>query len=82
MESRRQQGEAVGGGSEGAGTASYFLGSELQVESRADVARADATVGDGDGGGLIGSEPQQGGVACGGDNGRADAASFFLGPEL
>ena len=31
-----------------AGAASCFLGSELQVESRADVAREDAMVGDGD----------------------------------
>ena len=66
MESRQQQDEAVGGGSEGAGAASCFPGSELQVESRADVAQADVTVGDGDSGGLMGSERQQGRVAYGG----------------
>ena len=30
----------------------------------------------------MGSERQQGGMTCGGDNGRADAANCFLGPEL
>ena len=39
MESRRRQGEAGGGGPEGADAASCFPGSEFQVESRADVAR-------------------------------------------
>ena len=30
----------------------------------------------------MGSERQQGGMACGGDHGRANAANCFLGPEL
>ena len=59
MESRRQQDETVGGGFGGVGAASCFPGSELQVESRADVAWADATISDGEGGGLRGSARQQ-----------------------
>ena len=78
IESRQQQDEVVGGGSEGAGTASCFPDSELQVESRADVAQADATVGDGNSRGLMGSEQQQGGVTCRGDNGRADRGGMLL----
>ena len=54
----------------------------LTVESWADVAQKDATAGDGDSGGLMGRERQQGGVVCGGNNRRADTASSFLGPEL
>ena len=82
MESERQQGEAADEGSEEIEVASGFPGSELQVRSRPDVARADATVGDFDSGGLRGSERQQGGVASGFDNGRAGVANCFLGPEL
>ena len=43
----RQEGETKGGGFERADAANHFLGSELQVESRAGVAREDATAGDG-----------------------------------
>ena len=82
MESKRQQGEAADEGSEGTDVASDFPGSELQVRSQAGVALADATIGDCDSGGLMGSERQQGGMACGGDHGRANAANCFLGPEL
>ena len=56
MENKRQRDEAVGGGSGGAGTASCFLGSELQLESLADVAWTDATISDGRGGGSMGSD--------------------------
>jgi hypothetical protein len=56
---RRWWAEAVGGGSEGTGAASCFPGSELQLESRADVAQADVLIGDGDRGSLTGSERRQ-----------------------
>ena len=52
------------------------------MESRAGVAWADATIGDGEGGGLMGSERQQGGMARGGGNGRAETACSLLGPKL
>ena len=82
MEGGWQQGEAVGGGSEGADAASCFPGSELQVRSRADVAQEDATAGAGDNGGLMGSEWQQGGVVRSGSIGGAGVACSFLEPEL
>ena len=56
------QDEAMGGGSEGADTAGYFLGSELQAKSRADVARVGAMAGDGNSEGLMVSGRQQGGL--------------------
>ena len=82
MENKRQRDKAVSGGSGRAGSASWFPGSELQVESRADVAWTDAMINDGEGGGLMGSELQQGKVACKGDNRRPRVAHCFLGPEL
>ena len=59
-----------------------FSGVRLHVESQAGVAWVDATIGDGEGGGLMGSERQQGRMARRGDEGRAEAPSCFLGPEL
>ena len=56
------QGKAMGRGSEQAGVASCFPGSELQVRSRADVAREDATTDGCNSGKLIVSERHQGGV--------------------
>ena len=82
MGNRRQQGGAVGGGSEGADVASCFLGSELRVRSRADVAREVAMAGDGDNGGSMVGERQQGGVVHGGNLGGAEAVCSFLEPEL
>ena len=64
MESRRQQGEAAGEGSDEVAVASCFLGSEFQVGSRADVAWGNATAEDGDNIGSMGNEWQQGGVVC------------------
>ena len=77
-----QQGEVVGGGTEGADTASCFPGSEPHVGSQADVAREVAMTGDGDSGGVMVSDRQQGGVVHGGNLGEVKAASCFPGPEL
>ena len=74
MESKQQQDEAVSGGSGGVGTASCFPGSELQVGSRADVARADATISNGESGGLMGSERQQQGRRLATQGGRFEGA--------
>ena len=79
---RRWRAEAAGGGSEGTGAASCFPGSELQLESRADVAQADVMIGDGNRGSLMGSELRQDEVASEGDDGRPGGACCFLGPEL
>ena len=79
---RRWRAEAVGGGSEGTGAASCFPGSELQLESRVDVAQADVMIGDGDRGSLMGSKLRQDEVVSEGDNRRPGGACCFLGPEL
>ena len=82
VEEERQRNEAVSGGFDGAG--SCFLGSELRMGSRMDVAQADETIGGSESGGFMGSERQQDEVASegGGGSGGADAASCFPGPEL
>ena len=82
MEGERQHGGAMGGCVRGAGAASCFPRSELQVESQAGVAREDATAGDGVDGGLMVSERQQGGVGHSGNLGEITAAGCFPGPEL
>ena len=78
----RQQGETVDGGTAGAGAASCFPGSELQVESRAGAARKVAMAGDGGSGGSMVSERQEGRVLHSGNLGKAEAASCFPGPKL
>ena len=84
VEEERQRNEAVSGGFDGAGAGNCFLGSELRMGSRMDVAQADATIGGGESGGFMGSERQQDEVASegGGGSGGADAASCLPGPEL
>ena len=47
-----------------------------------DVAQAGMTIDDGESGGLVGSERQQGKMAGEGDSGRFGGACCFLGPEL
>jgi hypothetical protein len=83
--SERQQDKVAsegGGGSGGADAASCLPGPELQAESRMDVAQAGMTIDDGESGGLVGSERQQGKMAGEGDSGRFGGACCFLGPEL
>ena len=64
------------------GTVPWMLGPESWADVVSMWCQPDATVGDGNSGGLMRSARQQGEVACGGDNGRAVAACCFLGPEL
>ena len=81
-EGGRRQGEARGGGSEPADAAGCFPGLELQARSRADVARKVAMTGDGDSGGLMVGERQQGGSVHGGSLSEVKAATCIQGPEL
>ena len=86
MESKRQHDEAVSGCSGGVSVASCFPGSELQVGSRADVARTNAMISNSESRGLMGGQRQQQGQRPATQGGRFEGAggpgSSTLWPEV